>query len=281
MSAATAPARAGEIRRRSARYPGAILLDVTVLRFGVPCKVPGRSLDLGEQGLGVICAAELRQGEAVGVELHLPDSKTPLRAKAVVRYQIQMRCGLEFVAMNEEHGEALHDWIVRMSETRPIRNAHSVAQSPSPAAPARAARPPRPNWRLAIPIICGVAIVVALLAWSHWERSWRELESQAPQAEVEKPPVRVPADVMADLLRHKTEPVIPDEARSLGANGVVVLQVTIGRDGTVVDMHPISGPQWLSAPAIEAVRWWRYEPYRVEGRPAAVETMVAVEFSGN
>jgi outer membrane biosynthesis protein TonB len=27
-----------------------------------------------------------------------------------------------------------------------------------------------------------------------------------------------------------------------------------------------------------ALRWWRFEPYRVDGRPIVVETTVAVEF---
>jgi len=26
------------------------------------------------------------------------------------------------------------------------------------------------------------------------------------------------------------------------------------------------------------MRWWRFEPYRVDGKPAVVDTTVAVEF---
>jgi outer membrane biosynthesis protein TonB len=29
---------------------------------------------------------------------------------------------------------------------------------------------------------------------------------------------------------------------------------------------------------MEALRWWKFEPYRVNGEPVAVETTVAVEF---
>jgi outer membrane biosynthesis protein TonB len=29
---------------------------------------------------------------------------------------------------------------------------------------------------------------------------------------------------------------------------------------------------------MDALRWWKFEPYRVNGEPAAVETTVAVEF---
>jgi outer membrane biosynthesis protein TonB len=29
---------------------------------------------------------------------------------------------------------------------------------------------------------------------------------------------------------------------------------------------------------MDAVRWWKFEPYSVQGKPAVVETTVAVEF---
>jgi outer membrane biosynthesis protein TonB len=34
----------------------------------------------------------------------------------------------------------------------------------------------------------------------------------------------------------------------------------------------------LAEAAMDALRWWRFEPYRVEGQPVVVETTVAVEF---
>jgi len=34
----------------------------------------------------------------------------------------------------------------------------------------------------------------------------------------------------------------------------------------------------LAKAAIEALRWWRFEPYLVDGKPVVVETTVAVEF---
>jgi len=52
----------------------------------------------------------------------------------------------------------------------------------------------------------------------------------------------------------------------------------VGRDGSVVEMRPLSGPDVLARAAMETVRWWRFEPYRVNGEPGMVETTVAVEF---
>ena len=53
----------------------------------------------------------------------------------------------------------------------------------------------------------------------------------------------------------------------------------VGRDGSVVEMRPLSGPDVLARAAMETVRWWRFEPYRVNGEPGMVETTVAVEFN--
>ena len=52
----------------------------------------------------------------------------------------------------------------------------------------------------------------------------------------------------------------------------------IGEDGEVVSLKPLSGPDVLSRAAAESLRWWRFEPYKVDGRPVSVETTLAVEF---
>jgi protein TonB len=59
---------------------------------------------------------------------------------------------------------------------------------------------------------------------------------------------------------------------------VIVLDVVVDRDGSVIDVHALNGPEVLSRAAADALRWWRFEPYRVEGQPVVVKTTVAVEF---
>jgi outer membrane biosynthesis protein TonB len=59
---------------------------------------------------------------------------------------------------------------------------------------------------------------------------------------------------------------------------VVLLETVVGADGSVVDARPLGGPEALAPAAIEAVRWWRFQPYRVKGKAVAVETTVAIEF---
>jgi periplasmic protein TonB len=56
------------------------------------------------------------------------------------------------------------------------------------------------------------------------------------------------------------------------------LEMVIATDGTVAHVRPISGSQALTAAAIDAVKWWRFQPYRVNGRPMRVETTLAIDF---
>jgi protein TonB len=83
---------------------------------------------------------------------------------------------------------------------------------------------------------------------------------------------------MEKLVTHRVDPDYPAGARAANLQGVIVLDVVVGRDGSVVGMHALNGPEILAQAAMDALRWWRFEPYRVEGQAVVVETTVAVEF---
>jgi protein TonB len=83
---------------------------------------------------------------------------------------------------------------------------------------------------------------------------------------------------MQQLIIHKVEPIYPEALRRANVHGIVVLSALIGSDGRVVKLHPISGPEALGSTAIEAVRWWRFHPYRINGKAVDVETTLAIEF---
>ena len=128
---------------------------------------------------------------------------------------------------------------------------------------------------------CVLIAIAAALFWWKWNRGWEELESglKSPAtAAAEKPPVQVPAEVMQKLLVHRVEPVYPAEARKENLQGLIALDIVVGRDGSVQSMRPLNGPDVLARAAMDALRWWKFEPYRVNGEPAVVETTVAVEF---
>ena len=130
-------------------------------------------------------------------------------------------------------------------------------------------------------LLLSAAILLGVLWW-HWNRSWEDLESGLQEDEKAsketRPQAHVPAEVMAKLVTHRVDPDYPEAARPENLQGVIVLDVVVGRDGSVLEMHALNGPEMLAEAAMDALRWWRFEPYRVDGQPVVVETTVAVEF---
>jgi len=267
-------------------------VDLTVLRSGVPDTVPGRSVNVCERGVAAIIAGELVTGESVGVELHLPPRAEPLRTRALVRYQDKLRCGLEFVALSAEQRASIRDWA---KEARAIAEDTSVSVAANPAEqrgnesrtssdsrisakpPSRAKRKRRGGWWL----VGLLVLLSAVICWWRWNRGWQDLEVglRSAQADtVEKPRAQVAAEVMEKLLVHRVEPVYPAEARKERLEGTIALDIVVGRDGAVLRMHALNGPDVLARAAMDALRWWKFEPYRINGEPAVVETTVAVEF---
>src|SRR5215467_14512854 len=100
----------GVSRRRVPRFRLQAPLDVTVLRSGLPDTVPGRLVNVCERGVAAVMAGELVPGESVAVEVRLPLVADPLRARAMVKYQDKLRCGLEFLGLTVEQRAAIRDW---------------------------------------------------------------------------------------------------------------------------------------------------------------------------
>jgi TonB family protein len=286
--AAGGQARGRELvsRRRWLRYRVQALLDVTVVRSGVPDILPGRSVNLGEGGMSAVLAGELLPGEAVGVEIRLPRAVDPLRTQALVRHQDKLRSGLQFVGLSAEQRAAIRGLVGdAKAELEPgVRGKIPMeAGKGSERGGSGDARPPgrkRPGWGW-IFLLVSAAISLAVLGW-RWNRGWQDLESALPgsekTAERQRPETQVPAEVMEKLVTHRVDPEYPPGARPAKLQGVIVLDVVVGRDGSVMDVRALNGPEVLAQAAMDALRWWRFEPYRVDGKAMVVETKVAMEF---
>ena len=87
-----------------------------------------------------------------------------------------------------------------------------------------------------------------------------------------------PAQAETRLLS-RTEPQYPAEAIAAGRAGNVVLEVQIAEDGSVSNIRTLSGDPVLAAAATEAVRNWRYQPYRRHDHPAQFQTEVTLSFA--
>ena len=79
-------------------------------------------------------------------------------------------------------------------------------------------------------------------------------------------------------LESKVGAIYPPQARSASQQGAVVLEALVGEDGSVRDIKIVSGPPLLRQAAVDAVRRWKYKPFRLNGRPIAAETRISVEF---
>ena len=267
-------------------------LDVTVLRSGIPDTMPGRSVNVCERGIGVVLAGEVVPGESVGVEVLLFPAREPLRARALVRYQDKLRCGLEFVGLSPVQRTAIRDWA---KETRAGAESNlSISAVPDRAEnveqfrrgkisgggpPGRGRRRPAAKWVLAALVFL---IAACTILWWKWNRGWQELESGGKNKATDKAnavTLQVPAEVMQKLIVHRVEPVYPQEARKQDLQGVIAVDIVVGQDGSVVSMRALNGPDILANAAMDGLRWWKFEPYRVNGEPVAVETTVAIEFN--
>ncbi len=226
-------------------------------------------------------AGELTAGQQVAVELRLPNVGVPLRTRALVRYQDKVRCGFEFVGLTAEQRDMIRYWSHRVTAEaaaavleRPRTEPASAGTPAVPLQKLRKIRIPRRALYLLIPAM----LVLIALGWWRWQSSWNELEKGSVS---QAAPLRVPPEIMAARIVSKSEPVYPEEARRTGTQGLVVLDVLVGADGTVRHVQPGSGNAVLAKSAMDAVRQWKFEPYRSSDRALEVETSIAVEFRLN
>ena len=91
--------------------------------------------------------------------------------------------------------------------------------------------------------------------------------------------VTVSSGVAQGLLVHQVTPRYPPQARQARVQGTVVLQALIGKDGSVRNLHAVSGPALLTQAAVDAVKQWRYKPYYLDGQPVEAETQINVKFT--
>ncbi len=92
-------------------------------------------------------------------------------------------------------------------------------------------------------------------------------------------PLSISAGVAVGLLIKKTDPIYPPIAKSARVSGTVVLQATISKSGAITNLHVVSGPSMLRQAATDAVRSWRYRPYKLNNDPIDVDTTVNLVFT--
>jgi TonB family protein len=270
-------------RRRNERCALHVPVDATVLRAGIPDTLPGRALNVSEGGLAVALAGELLADESVAIEIPLPMAEDPLRARAIVKYCAKLYSGMEFVALSPEQRAIIAGWV---KSVQPPVVEQKLSSSPlgkstlSGGAHSPVKRRGSGKW---IWLVLTLLTTLAILGWWNWNRGWNQLEAGSHKDESALTPIhpqlQVSGDLMQKLVKHRVDPEYPAAARSRNLQAIIVLDVVIGPDGSVLDVHAQNGPEVLAQAAVEAMRWWRFEPYRVDGQPLIVQTTVAMEFN--
>ncbi len=103
----------------------------------------------------------------------------------------------------------------------------------------------------------------------------------APPAKAASAPasIRVGGQVQAARLTHEVQPVYPAIARQARISGTVRLSAMIAPNGTVEDLHVVSGNPLLVDAAVNAVKQWIYKPTYLNGKAVQVLTDVDVRFT--
>jgi len=105
----------------------------------------------------------------------------------------------------------------------------------------------------------------------------------AEEAEKAQEPkrVRIGGNVQATKIVKQVRPPYPAHLKDQGIEGSVLLEAVIGRDGKLLNLHPVNtlAHPDLMAAATEAVSQWEYAPTFLNGNPVEVITTIQINFT--
>lgn len=104
-----------------------------------------------------------------------------------------------------------------------------------------------------------------------------------PVQRAQKPPEPIPVggQVQAAKLVRQVIPQYPELAKRARISGTVRLLGIIGKDGTIENLQPVSGPPMLVRAAMDAVKQWIYKPTLLNRQPVEVIAPIEVVFTLN
>jgi protein TonB len=151
--------------------------------------------------------------------------------------------------------------------------------------------------RTAAHVALTAALLVLAFAWVSSAVPLVAVQTADAAVTVADEPIAPPSE---PRLVHKVNPAYPAEAKAAGTQGAVVVRLVIGKDGAVKqasvvasapsierikELNPaeamtpvLEGDPRLAEAALDAVKQWRYEPMRKDGKPVEVKALVTVNF---
>ena len=91
--------------------------------------------------------------------------------------------------------------------------------------------------------------------------------------------LRIGGNQQAAKLTKKITPVYPPLAKQARIQGTVRMNVTIDKQGRVMNIELLSGHPLLAPAAVEAVQQWEYQPTLLNGNPVDILTVVDINFT--
>jgi periplasmic protein TonB len=112
------------------------------------------------------------------------------------------------------------------------------------------------------------------------ERALSGLVSSAPASLPKAVPgtLKISQGVSQGLLIRRVQPTYPATALAMRVHGVVQLEATINKEGSITNLKTVSGDPVLARAATAAVKQWRYKPYYLDGEPVEIQTQITVNF---
>jgi TonB family protein len=218
-----------------------------------PVPVPRSSPD-AEPSLSARAGASAQPGASKTSAARLPDAPSPVSGSSPVTR----------IALDRQLG-------AKKPESTPLLVKSNPAQTRvEPQSQESTPPPPSP-------------LTVASAAGASNDSALRGLMSSASPS-LPKPTLataKVSQGVSQGLLIKRVQPIYPQAALAMHAQGAVQIEATIDKEGNVTNLKVLSGDPLLTHAALEAVRQWRYKPYYLDGEPVEIQTQITVKFKAN
>src|SRR3954454_12448088 len=95
----------------------------------------------------------------------------------------------------------------------------------------------------------------------------------------EGPPKRITPGEALSAAVTKVQPEYPVMAKQLKITGSVELDVTIGENGAVEAVTPVSGNPVLTKPAADALKKWKFKPFTQDGNAVRAQAPTKINFA--
>jgi len=93
-----------------------------------------------------------------------------------------------------------------------------------------------------------------------------------------EPKIAMRSSFVHGVILKQVTPTYPAEARTRGLQGMVRISVRVDKNGAPQRLRVLSGPPELVKASLEALKEWRYKPYKLNGKTVPFETSVDINY---